>query len=278
MDEIEKKLRIAFYERNRYFANRIARTELHRAYTDQQARELMEQDQIQYVQIRLSSKHPKTDICDYHAKVDLYGLGPGVYPKAEAPKPPFHPHCYCLTAPRIDLIHPKPRLNPKAERAFLSSLPAKEAAQVAGSSAKLQQVLKGGTSLETLYNAGKDELYQWKRIGDILPATGNPSEATVSNTYEIAKAAGGKYHGWLKQQRALPIHLLEKAIRSFENLIADHQSWIEDPTRKTPNFYQLPIGQQKHLIEKHWPDDIQRHRDSIEILKGVIQEKKHGNQ
>jgi hypothetical protein len=36
-----------FYERNRYFANRIARTELHRAYTDQQARELMRQDRIQ---------------------------------------------------------------------------------------------------------------------------------------------------------------------------------------------------------------------------------------
>ena len=47
-----------------------------------------QQERIQYVQIRLSSKHPKTDICDYHAKVDLYGLGPGVYPKAEAPKPP----------------------------------------------------------------------------------------------------------------------------------------------------------------------------------------------
>ena len=176
MDAIEKQLRIAFYERNRYFANRIARTELHRAYTDQQARELMEQDHIQYVQIRLSSKHPKTDICDYHAKVDLYGLGPGVYPKAEAPKPPFHPHCYCLTAPRIDLIHPKPRFNPKAERAFLSSLPAKEAAQVAGSYAKLQQVLKGGTSLETIYNAGKDALYQWRRVGDFgQDAPMNPS-------------------------------------------------------------------------------------------------------
>ena len=441
MDAIEKQLRIAFYERNRYFANRIARTELHRAYTDQQARELMEQDHIQYVQIRLSSKHPKTDICDYHAKVDLYGLGPGVYPKAEAPKPPFHPHClpgdslitasgritavskrrydgdlvvittasgqqlaatinhpvltlsgwvaigkiqlgdqvfcrvgseravagndqhqnmpariadiadsffgsrqvaarevpttaedfhgdgmagqiaiigadcqlwdrfdsinaealedhsliiahqshpllgdsitnlclkalglsahrrmsgmspllakfgrslgilqtlgfavasrldsvqpqamiyndpadfhflsetqngtsggifsdnviridiqswhgdvynletepghytstniithncYCLTAARIDLIHPKPRFNPKAERAFLSSLPAKEAAQVAGSYAKLQQVLKGGETLKNIYNTGKDPLYQWKRVGDMEEAT-----------------------------------------------------------------------------------------------------------
>jgi hypothetical protein len=91
------------------------------------ARELMSQDRIEYVQIRLSSKHPKTDICDYHAEVDLYGLGPGVYPKADGPQPPFHPHCYCLVAPMIALINPKPKFNPKAERAFLESLPAKEA-------------------------------------------------------------------------------------------------------------------------------------------------------
>lgn len=93
MDALEKVLKVAFYERNRYFANRIARTELHRNYTDQVARELMEEEEIEYVQIRMSSKHPKTDICDRHAKLDAYGLGPGVYPKADAPKPPFHPHC-----------------------------------------------------------------------------------------------------------------------------------------------------------------------------------------
>ena len=93
MDALEKALKVAFYERNRYFANRIARTELHRNYTDQVARELMEEEQIEYVQIRLSSKHPRADICDRHARLDAYGLGPGVYPKADAPKPPFHPHC-----------------------------------------------------------------------------------------------------------------------------------------------------------------------------------------
>lgn len=64
MDALEKVLKVAFYERNRYFANRIARTELHRNYTDQQAREWMQEDRIEYVQIRLSSKHPKADVCD----------------------------------------------------------------------------------------------------------------------------------------------------------------------------------------------------------------------
>ena len=100
----------------------------------------------------------------------------------------------------------------------------------------------------------------------------------MSHAYEEAKATNGKYHGWLKQQRNLPVHLLEIAIRSFAKRVAEHQSWIEDPTRNIPDFYQLPIRQQKHLLERHWPDDIQRHRDSIEILKGVIREKQNGRQ
>lgn len=167
MDEIEKKLKVAFYERNRYYANRIAQTELHRNYTDQVARELMEDDQIEYVQVELSSRHPKIDQCDRHAKLDAWGLGPGVYPKAEAPKPPFHSFCRCICTPKIDIYPAKPpRFNPKAERAFLAKLPPREARDVAGSWAKLERATKGGESLEAIYNEGKDDLYKWKRVGD----------------------------------------------------------------------------------------------------------------
>lgn len=129
----------------------------------------MDEDQIEYVQWRLSSKHPKLDICDRHAKLDAYGLGPGVYPKADAPKPPAHPFCLCVVSPRIDL-DPKtpPRFNPKAERTFLASLPAQEAARVAGSYAKRLRVLDGGGTLEAIYNEGKDDLYKWKRLGDVV--------------------------------------------------------------------------------------------------------------
>ena len=121
MDEIEKKLRIAFYERNRSFANRIARTELHRNYTDKVARELMEEEQIEYVQIRMSSKHPKTDICDRHAKLDAWGLGPGVYPKADAPKPPFHRIATASSRRRLTSSTPSPASTPRPSRHFWPS-------------------------------------------------------------------------------------------------------------------------------------------------------------
>ncbi len=171
MDALEKALKVAFYERNRYYANRIARTELHRNYTDQVARELMEDDQIEYVQWRLSSKHPKADQCDAMAHVDRYGLGPGIFPKAEAPKPPLHPFCICRVTPKIDIFPDKsPKERAGAERAYLRSLPAKDARDIAGSWEKRRRVLEDGESLEEIYNEGKDPLYQWKRVGDVPPA------------------------------------------------------------------------------------------------------------
>jgi intein/homing endonuclease len=92
-DRIDRMLDTAYQEKMRYFANRIAVTELHREYENQRADEYAAWDDLEYVQIRLSSKHPVTDICDLYAKQNKYGKGAGVYPKALAPRPPFHPHC-----------------------------------------------------------------------------------------------------------------------------------------------------------------------------------------
>jgi hypothetical protein len=48
----------------------------------------------------------------------LWGLGRGVYPKAEAPVPPFHEGCLCVLAPRFG-IHDKA---PKQRRTLTSVL------------------------------------------------------------------------------------------------------------------------------------------------------------
>lgn len=164
---LEKALRIAVYERNRYLANRIAQTELHRAYTDRQAREMMGQDRVQYARYLLSGrKNRDVDICDYHARADLYGLGPGIYPKARAPKPPLHPFCRCVCAPAPtvgDKI--RPVFDPSAERRFLRSLSPDDARKVAGSQTKLDRALRGET-LEAIYSAGQDPSHRRQRLGD----------------------------------------------------------------------------------------------------------------
>jgi hypothetical protein len=117
----------------------------------------------------MSGTHKKTDICDLHANINRYGLGAGVYPKASAPQPPLHPFCRCVVVPMIALSPKlKPVERPNAERLLLSSLPPNEARQIAGSREKLARALKGGESLEAIYNEGKDALYKWKTVGDIL--------------------------------------------------------------------------------------------------------------
>ena len=56
------------------------------------------------------------------------------------------------------------------KRAFLAVLPGNEARQVAGSIDKRDRILAGKATIEEVYNEGKDALYQWKRVGDIITA------------------------------------------------------------------------------------------------------------
>jgi hypothetical protein len=127
---LNKALDVAFHERMRYFANRIAQTELHRAFSERRAQEIMDDRGIEYVRVMLSGTHPVTDICDLHARMDKYGLGPGVYPKALAPKPPYHPFCRCVLL--SDYPHRSPVVKPGAEQAFLRALPADDARKAMG--------------------------------------------------------------------------------------------------------------------------------------------------
>jgi len=128
-----------------------------------------------------------------------------------------------------------------------------------------------GESVENLYNEGKDLLYQWKRVGDILTATGNPIEATVSNTYEVAKAEGAPHHGWLKQYEKLPDHLIQKSIRSIQKQIQEHEAWIKNPTLKLGDVNQVDPRALSDYIHHKWPSDIQRQKEQLSILQGILE-------
>lgn len=166
-DAVEKALRVAFYEKARYQANRIAQTELHRAYAEARARELMDDLEVQWVQWRLSVTHPEVDICDYLARVDRWGMGPGVYPADQAPVPPAHPHCRCILAPRLDLFGRQGLERPEAARAVFANAPdLRSAAKIAGSREKLERVMSGEDPL-AVYNTNTDPLYKIKLSGSL---------------------------------------------------------------------------------------------------------------
>lgn len=92
---LDKLVRTATEEKARYHADRILRTEAARAWGQGFAKQCMDDPDVIGWRWETSSAHKIFDICDFHARADLYGMGPGIYPKAHHPSYPAHPHCLC---------------------------------------------------------------------------------------------------------------------------------------------------------------------------------------
>jgi hypothetical protein len=164
---LEKRLEVAFFERVRYFAARIARTELHKAYAEREAQLLMDDADVEFLQVRRAPGRGGYCICTLFTGRDLYGLGPGVYPKAMAPRPPFHPHCMCVTSPRLDLTGRKAKeRDPEGDAYFLRRLDPSIAGRIMGSQGKRDAVMRGVTP-EAVVNSGRDPAYWVKTVGEV---------------------------------------------------------------------------------------------------------------
>lgn len=96
---IDKAVYIAAQERTRLFARRIARTEMARAYNDGFVAKWANDEDCVAFKWKMSTAHPFCDICDMYAEADLYGMGPGIFPKDKVPKLPVHPNCMCHLRP-----------------------------------------------------------------------------------------------------------------------------------------------------------------------------------
>ena len=86
-------------EKSRYIAERIARTESARAWADGFVERYGNDEDVVAYRWKLSSRHPRFDICNLYAEANLWGLGKGIYPKDKTPMLPVHPHCLCHLAP-----------------------------------------------------------------------------------------------------------------------------------------------------------------------------------
>ena len=95
--------------------------------------------------------------------------------------------------------------------------------------------------------------------------------STVGNAYETARA-GGKHGGWYRIYREHGERQLERSIRSFEALIREHQANIANPFLKLPR--DTEPKRVRDLVENGWPEDIQRHGEFIEILQGIMRERR----
>lgn len=107
---LERAIKTAAEEKARYHAERISRTETARAWGQGFMDQLDRDEDATGLRWETSSAHKIFDICDFHARADLYGMGPGIYPKERRPRFPAHPHCLCVLSavykgkPRFDQV------------------------------------------------------------------------------------------------------------------------------------------------------------------------------
>jgi hypothetical protein len=155
---VSKRIKVAEIETTRDLARRIVAYELNKAFGRAQARELMADSDLEFVEIRRAETPRRADICSLFVDVDRYGLGQGVYPKAHAPAPPHGLSCSCAISPRLDLTGRKPSLRRTAELDFVRSLSPAEAIRLLGSAANVTRVLNGHRVVE-VWNAARHPLH-----------------------------------------------------------------------------------------------------------------------
>lgn len=149
-EALHKALEVYLQEKARYYADRVAKTEVQRAKSIADAWSMFNDDDIQLVKWELSSRHTIFDICDYYANLDM-GYGKGIFPKNQYPALPLHPHCMCKVVPYYKPVEKKYIKDPTDE--LMNSLPLDKQKDIAGSWDKLQEYLNGKNLLDIFNDA-----------------------------------------------------------------------------------------------------------------------------
>ena len=200
---------------------------------------MMADASLSVVQVRMSTTHPQEDICDLHSKRNKFGLGPGCYPKAVAPKPGFHPHCRCKLVARFDLDAKKAKERPLAEQAFLLAAGDKVGGRIMGSQARWFGAKTGKSTVEEIFNRYTDPLYHLGRVGDV----GGTIDGM--NSEELALLAGDlKAPTLTTAQREARDYVVANGKRTgneYGVAISDGKI-IDRFTSDSPNGLQVPRG------------------------------------
>ena len=164
-DGLEKAMYVAVQEKARYYANRIAQTEISRASNSKWAKEMLEDEEIEFVKYRLSTAHRIKDICDFYAHLDL-GYGEGIYPKSEMRTLPLHPHCSCTYDPYYRKVKGKRKSWNEAVKETMNKFSEYEQRQILGSKDKLQE-FKQSKDIEEIFNSIRPK-YPIKKYVDLF--------------------------------------------------------------------------------------------------------------
>ena len=162
---LEKAMKSAYHEKMRYYAKRIADTETHRALMSRRAYEYLNDENVEFVKFTMSSAHPKVDICDFYANLDV-GYGRGVVPKKEMRTLPIHPHCHCIYAPYYRKVKGKRKPWEQAVKDTMSKFSEYEQKEILATRAMLER-FKAGEDIEEIFNVLRPK-YPIKKYVDLF--------------------------------------------------------------------------------------------------------------
>ena len=186
---LEKAINVALQEKARYYANRIADTESHRARNLARAKDYLEDDDIEFVKFRMSSGHKITDICDYYVNLDV-GYGRGIVPKSEMVSLPLHPHCHCRYDPYYLRVKKRKINNP--EKYTLEQFSQYEQIRILGSKAKWLEWKSGKPAVE-IWNEARPK-YPIKRYSELFE---NSSRMQILTPHIVTENEKDVIYSWL---------------------------------------------------------------------------------
>ncbi len=180
-EELKKYIKTAYHEKIRYYANRIAKTETHRAMMSKRAMEYLEDEEVEFVRFEMSAAHPKMDICDFYANLDV-GYGKGIIPKKEMRTLPLHPHCRCVYAPYYKKVKGKRKSWKEAVNDTMAKFNENEQKEILGTYDMLNR-FKAGEDIEKIFNTIRPK-YPIKRYVDLF---GKISQKFKENFLDLNK-------------------------------------------------------------------------------------------
>lgn len=113
---VSSAVKRAIIAKAQYNAERLVRTEMAAAYNESVKINMAEDPDCVAYKSELSPRHNVDDICDFYANADIYGMGPGVFPKDHGPAIPYHANCLCSAM----LIYKDPKQTNKDPSAYIN--------------------------------------------------------------------------------------------------------------------------------------------------------------
>jgi hypothetical protein len=94
------------------------------------------------------------------------------------------------------------------------------------------------------------------------------------DAFAEAQKPNGKHHGFYQQYKDEPSSFIRRGIRSLQRQIVEHEYKLGDPENRVVGFKDLDPRRKRALVERVWHDELVNYREQIEILEGILAQRR----